>query len=134
MTRTQEREQAFILIFESEFQDGAASDLIAAARETMNWADSAYVDKTVSEVMEKKAEIDASFAAFLKKGWSIDRLAKVPLALLRLAVYEITSSDDVPASVAINEAVELCKKYATESDAAYLNGVLGSFVRAGEAE
>ena len=63
------------------------------------------------------------------KGWKTNRLPKVNLAILRLAIYEIKYVDDVPASVAINEAVELAKKYSGEGDYSFINGILGSVAK-----
>ena len=63
-------------------------------------------------------------------GWSINRLSKTVLAVLRLAIFEILFCDDIEAAVSINEAVEILKKYATKDDAKYVNGVLSSVVKA----
>ena len=64
------------------------------------------------------------------QGWTITRISKVALAILRLSVYEIMFSDAVPVSVSINEAVELAKKFGGDDDPSYINGVLGSVARA----
>lgn len=60
---------------------------------------------------------------------AVSRISRVNLALLRLALYEIKYASRVPVSVAINEAVELCKKYADKSDCVFINGVLGAYAR-----
>ena len=62
-------------------------------------------------------------------GWKIDRISKVALSILRLAIYEIKFIDDIPSKVSVNEAVELAKVFGLEKDAAYINGLLGSFVK-----
>lgn len=62
-------------------------------------------------------------------GWSIKRISKTSLCVLRLAIYEIKFMDDIPVSVSINEAVELCKKYATKEDASFVNGILSSVAK-----
>ena len=59
-------------------------------------------------------------------GWSIKRITKTALAILRLAIYEIKYYDEIPVSVSINEAVELAKKYATKEDASFINGILST--------
>ena len=120
MSRRTERENAFIVIFESLFNDVTVEDIIESAKETLDWEDNDYVHSTSNGVIDKLININ------LKNGWTVNRLSKVTLALLRLAIYEMKYVSDVPASVAINEAVELCKKYATDADASLLNGVLGS--------
>ena len=62
-------------------------------------------------------------------GWSIKRITKTALAILRLAIYEIKFYDEIPVSVSINEAVELAKKYATKEDASFINGILSTIVK-----
>jgi N utilization substance protein B len=62
-------------------------------------------------------------------GWAKERIAKVDLAILRLALYEIQFRDDIPDSVAINEAIELAKKYSTDESGGFVNGVLGKIIR-----
>ena len=65
----------------------------------------------------------------LKTGWTIERVSKVDLALLKLAIYEMKYADSVPDNVAINEAVELAKKYSSKDDASFINGILGAISR-----
>ena len=126
MSRRTERENAFIVIFESLFNDVTVEDIIESAKETLDWEDNDYVLSTSNGVIDNTAEFDELININLKNGWTVNRLSKVTHALLRLAIYEMKYVSDVPASVAINEAVELCKKYATDADASLLNGVLGS--------
>lgn len=129
MSRKAEREQAFIVIFEKSLNDGDLNEILADAREILEWKESVYVDSTTAGVFQNLETIDELISSKLKEGWSIARLSKVALALMRLAVYEMNYNDEVPDGVAINEAVELCKVYATETDASYLNGVLGALSR-----
>ena len=68
------------------------------------------------------------------RGWNMQRISKVTLALLRLSVYEILFDDTIPAGVSANEAVELAKKYGGKDDAPYINGVLSSVIKAFPAE
>ena len=63
------------------------------------------------------------------KGWSLERMARVDLAIIRLALYELLFMDDIPISVSINEAVELAKKYGNEKSSSFINGILGNFIR-----
>ena len=129
MSRHIEREHAFIVGFESLFDDSDIIDIISNASEALEWDKSDYVEAVSVGVLEKREELDKIINRYLKRGWSTARISKVTLALLRLAIYEIKYVDDVPESVAVNEAVELCKEYATESDASLLNGVLGSVIK-----
>jgi N utilization substance protein B len=87
-----------------------------------------YFSQLVDGVRQKQEEIDAAFADYLK-GWTKDRLPRVDLTIIRLAVYEIMFTDEVPDSVAISEAVLLAKKFSTEESRAYINAVLGNVSR-----
>ena len=78
-------------------------------------------------------EIDADISRFLKKGWSLSRISRTSLTILRLALYEIKYLDSIPESVSVNEAVELAKKY-TIDESGFVNGILGSFIRSREGE
>ena len=87
-----------------------------------------YAKALYSGVSAHTEEIDNIISSYLT-GWKLGRIAKVNLAILRLAVYEIRYLEDIPDSVAINEAVELAKTYSGSEDSAFINGVLGSVVR-----
>ena len=88
-----------------------------------------YIISAFKGVYENVEELDSVIEKYLTN-WTIDRISKVALAVLRLAIYEIKFMDDIPESVSIDEAVELCKKYSTTDDASFVNGLLGSMVRA----
>jgi N utilization substance protein B len=88
----------------------------------------AYARKAAQGVQDHLEDIDAAIEKYTV-GWQKKRISKVSLAILRLAVYEMKYEDDVPVRVAINEAVELAKKYATQEDASFVNGLLGSVAR-----
>lgn len=129
MTRTQEREQAFIMIFESEFNTEVGVDeLFSYAYETESFEKSVYTENVTRLALEKLSDIDSVIEKY-SVGWKKARLPKVTLAVLRLALCEIMFVDTVPVSVSANEAVELAKKYATESDASFINGILGTYIR-----
>ena len=91
--------------------------------------DAEYVDRAVWGVYENLAEIDGVIGEFLK-GWTVERISKIDLALLRLSIFEMLSLDDVPLGVAVNEAVELAKEYGSDDSPAFVNGVLGGVSRA----
>lgn len=128
MTRKEAREQAFILVFEKSFHDEPIPELIEAAREGRELEQDAFMEDAVSGVFEHLEEIDGVVAENLT-GWKLERLSRVALAALRLAVFEMLYREDIPVSVSINEAVELTKRFATKDDASYVNGVLGSVAR-----
>ena len=91
-----------------------------------------YIRRLVSLTEEKREEIDEYIEKYAK-GWKLSRISKTALAVLRCAIAEIRYMEDVPASVAINEAVELDKGYDEPETVAFVNGVLGAFMR-GEIE
>ncbi len=129
MTRTEEREQAFILIFEKAFNpDVSVDNLIEYAEETELFEQSLFSQTLAKSVYENIDNIDPVIERF-SVGWKKSRLPKVTLSILRLAICEIMYVDSVPESVSVNEAVELAKKYATPSDASFINGILGTYLR-----
>ena len=131
MTRKEAREQAFVLLFEKSFNSEMSFDQII---ENSQMADDFEPDEfavmLASGVDEHREELNDSISANLK-GWTISRVSRVTLILIQMALYQMKHCDDIPVSVAINESVEMAKKFATEDDAAYLNGVLGGIDRAG---
>ena len=122
MTRRELREQIFKLLFGVEFHDRQElPEQIAVYEETEEpWdtKDGAYISGKCKDIVAHLAEIDEAIDA-VAEGWKTGRMGKVDLTLIRLAVYE-----DVPVGVAINEAVELAKKYGTDESPAFINGVL----------
>ncbi len=129
MTRTQEREQAFIMIFEKVFNsDVGLDELFSYAYETKSFEKSVFSEALVKTVFENLEAIDSVIEKY-SIGWKISRLPKVTLSILRLAVCEIMFVDSIPESVSANEAVELAKKYATEADASFINGIIGTYLR-----
>ena len=128
LTRKQAREQAFILIFEKCFRDETVDEILETAVEFREFETDEYTVNTFKGVYENLETIDAKISANSQK-WDIARISRVSLAILRLALYEILFIDEIPESVSANEAVELAKKYAAESDASFINGVLGAVIR-----
>lgn len=127
MNRIQQREQAFFMIFQNLFTPLEDEDGIANYSEYVEEVGD-FAKTLYNGVIEHKNEIDEIISSF-SSGWKLKRLPKVNVAILRLAVYEIKFVDDVPNSVAINEAVELAKKYSGKEDASFINGVLGAYTR-----
>ena len=95
-------------------------------------ADRAYISRILDGVLSHVTELDEKISA-ASVNWSLERIAKVDLTILRLATYEILYEDDVPGSVAINEAVELANLYSEPSSGRFINGVLGTILRDKEA-
>ena len=129
MTRHEARELAFVLIFEKSFQeDVTIVELIENALELEIFPTNAFAENLAKKVYANLDEIDALISENLV-GWSAKRISKVSRAILRLAVCELLYSENIPVGVAINEAVEIAKKYATAEDASYVNGVLGTIAK-----
>ena len=131
MTRTDAREQTFILIFEKSFRDEPMSEIIELAENARMLTPNDYIRGVAVGTFDNIEMIDKQISNNLQ-GWKLERVSKVSLALLRLCIYEMFFEKDIPLKVSINEAVELCKKYAMPEDAAYINGVLGSISRSEE--
>lgn len=99
--------------------------------ETPGEEDTAYAEGIVAGIREHEAELDAAISAHAI-GWTTERMPRVDICILRMALYEMLYCEDVPDSVAINEAVELAKRFGGEHSASYINGVLGGASRARE--
>lgn len=127
MSRTEQREQAFCLVFQNLFNN---EETVSIYEENVAKVGK-YAKALFEGVVSKTDELDEIINTY-SKGWKTNRLPKVNLAILRLAVYEIKYVEDVPQSVAINEAVELAKKYSGEGDYSFINGILGSVARGEE--
>lgn len=128
MKRSEEREQAFILIFEKSFKEDSMNEIIRQSQENYPDELSEFAVSVSKDVIVNLPILDELIEKN-SRGWKKDRLPKVTLAILRLALYEIIYLEDIPISVSINEAVELAKKYAAENDAAFINGILGSIAK-----
>ena len=145
MTRNTAREIAVHLSYELSFTDKQVEDLLDQRltaesfsalsgedplyQEAPNAKQAEYIRALVCGVADHAPELD-EFIARYAKGWSFDRIPLVASAIMRVAMYEILYFRDVPNSVAINEAVEIAKKYETPETVKFINGILGSFVRA----
>lgn len=86
----------------------------------------AYLDQVVSGVVAHKAQLDEIIQNHLKKGWSIKRLSKMDVTILRIALYEMLFEEGVPNKVAINEALELAKTFSDDQSRRFVNGVLSN--------
>lgn len=117
-----------MLLFEKEFfKELSCSEIEEIFDENVEPL-SEYAKSTFQNVVSNAEEIDKNIGKYLK-GWKLSRLPKVNLAVLRLAFYEIIYEDSVPSAVAVNEAVELAKKYSGEEDHSFVNGVLRNYLR-----
>ncbi len=129
MTRSAARDLAFHLIFERAFREEAIEEIIADAEEARAIEEDEFALALTNCVNDHLAEIDAEIDRYSDK-WKVNRLPKVSLTVLRLAIGEMLYFREIPVAATINEAVELAKKYSMQEDAAYINGVLGAFAKA----
>ena len=126
MNRRQAREAVFELLFETEFKaDEAKEDIFALSTENREIEEDDYVRTAYFGVCEHLSEIDERINRHAK-GWKTSRISKVSRSLLRLCVYEMLYCEEIPVSVSINEAIELCKKFDEDKARAFVNGVLNS--------
>ena len=131
MSRREMRERLFKLLFRVEFN--SREELAQQERfffedeeNSSEQEENAKISEKFNRIIEKLEDIDHSLNEKVQ-GWDIGRMGKVDLTILRLAVYEIIYDEKIPTSVAINEAVELAKKFGQDSSPAFVNGVLAKF-------
>lgn len=140
MKRSQIREQIFKLLFRVEFNKaedmGEQVELFMEnptldndeddySDVTFTESEEAYILSKYDDIMSHLSELDEVIDN-TSKGWKSDRVGKVELTILRLAIYEIKFDDDIPASVAIDQAVELAKKFGRDESYAFVNGILAN--------
>lgn len=124
MNRRQARKQAFLLIFQYEFQPDEIDLLLEKFFEENDAADQrSYIENVVKGVASKIEEVDKIISEY-SKDWNVDRLSSVSLAVLRLGIYEILYIDDIPSVVSVNEAVTLAKEFEGEEAAPFINGIM----------
>ena len=126
MTRREAREEAFLMLFEAAFQPQKdPEEIYALAAKVRDIPENEYVRKVFFGVLNEREKIDGMIARH-SNGWKPDRLSFSAITVLRLSVYEMLYSEDVPARVSLNEAVELIKKYDDPKARAFVNGVLNA--------
>ncbi len=124
VTRREAREQALFLLFETEFHgDRSPEEIYSLAEEAREFRETEYIRDVYFGVLSEKEKIDERIIR-LSHGWTLERIAPLTRNILRLAIYEMTEREDVPALVAINEAIELVKKYDDEKARKFVNGIL----------
>lgn len=130
MGRKQAREGAVKLLFQMESTNDFSDEALDIFINNFEYEEdeSKYIKASFETIKDNLQTIDKNIMDNLE-GWSINRLAKVDLAALRVAIYEIMYRKDIPLQVSINEAVEIVKKYSAEDSYRFVNGVLGGFVR-----
>lgn len=135
MNRSAAREEAFKVLYSLEVQKKEEiKEQLELYLQNENITDKntvSYINSTIEGIYNNSDTIEQRISDNLKKDWKIERISKVDLALLKLAIYEILYTD-TPYKVAINEVLELSKKYSEESSSNFINGVLASIVKENE--
>lgn len=132
MNRSKSREQAFKLLYSMQI---AKSDdieeqikIYTEEEEITSSETIKYIEQIIKGIEEKSTDIEEQITENIKKDWTISRISKIDLSLLKLGIYEMLYAD-VPYKVVINEVVELSKKYGDDSSKSFVNGVLASIVK-----
>jgi N utilization substance protein B len=127
VTRREIREHIFLMLFRKEFYEREdlpeQIDIYLAQLEDPSTKDKQYLNNRLFAILEKVDEIDNMLSG-AASGWTLSRMGKVELTILRLAVFEMSFDDDIPVKVAINEAVELAKEFGGDDTPGFVNGVL----------
>lgn len=139
MRRREQREHIFKLLFMTHFnsQEEMPEQLSLYFEgieeiEILSEEDKTYMEEKYRNILKHMEAIDEKLNEY-SKGWKTTRMNRVDLNALRLAVYELEYDEDVPVGVAINEAVELAKRFGGEDSGSFVNGILGKIVRQGDA-
>jgi len=131
MSRRLSREEAFKVLFEMSFQsEEALPQILEYYYENLvnEQLEKEYFSNVVNGVCKNIVALDEHIACH-SIGWTKNRISKVSMSVLWIALYEILYMDDIPASVSANEAVELAKKYESPESGAFVNGIIGAFIK-----
>ena len=134
MSRKKARDNAFKCVYQLEFMDKQNVEEILAYCFVENEnieEEKKYINKVLNGICEHIEEIDEIILSKLKN-WSLERIAKIDLAILRLAIYEINYVSDIPVKVSANEAVELAKTYGNPDSKSFVNGVIAKVIQDGK--
>lgn len=129
MTKHEIREAAFIVLYQMELTNQSTEEIAECTSEAFEMPVNKAVISLADKVWEKRAEIDEIIGKY-SPSRAVNRISKVNLTILRISIYELTyQKDTIPPKVSINEAIELTKAYADNSDKAFVNGVLNSYFK-----
>lgn len=131
MKRSEIRENILKLLYLDDFHDNEELNtqfsLYFDNKKEFTEKDKTYIIHKANDILANKEAIDKDIESVSNK-WKVERMDKVDKAILRLAYYEIKMDDDIPDIVAVNEAVELSKKYSSDASPKFINGILSNFV------
>ena len=125
--RSKARKAALDLLYESDIRSRPATEILNERLTDLDYLIRDYTRNLIVGVSEKKSKID-EIILMRAKGWDLDRMPVIDRNILRLGTFELLWSDEIPANVAISEAVELAKSLSTEESASYINGVLAAIL------
>ncbi len=125
--RSKARKAALDLLYESDIRSRPATELLNERLTDLDYLIRDYTRNLIVGVSERKSKID-EIILMRAKGWDLDRMPVIDRNILRLGTFELLWSDEIPANVAISEAVELAKSLSTEESASYINGVLAAIL------
>ena len=135
MTRRELRENTFVMLFHKEFHDidemKEQFEFYFEKKAPMSEKDETYVSERVYDILSKLNEIDSDIEE-ASESWTVSRMSKIDLSIMRLAYYEMRFDESVPLQVAINEAVEIAKLYGGDNSPSFINGVLGKLAKNGK--
>ncbi|SHE45563.1 NusB antitermination factor [Seinonella peptonophila] len=129
MNRRLARESVLTTLYQLEFQPDEQSQIIHRQRTKLDRKTFLFYQQIVNGIQQHLNEIDQVIGKCLKSGWSIDRIASIDRAILRIAFYELLYEQETPIKVVINEAVEIAKSYSGDEASRFINGCLGKWVR-----
>jgi len=132
MNRRKSREIAMKLLFEMTINKEDYEEILLNFKENtdinLEDLDFQYIKNIINGIEEKKEEIDKKIQDNLKN-WKLSRLSKIDITILRISTYEMLYTEEVPDKVAVNEAIELAKKYSSDNSPSFINGVLGNMIK-----
>lgn len=132
MNRRKSREIAMKLLFEMTINKEEYDEVLDIFKENtemdLSDVDFQYIEKIIKGIGENTQNVDSEIEKNLKK-WKLNRLSKIDLSILRLSTFEINFMDDIPNKVAVNEGIELAKKYSDDNSPSFINGVLGNMIK-----
>lgn len=132
MTRREMREHLFRMLFRKEFHEEEELieqiDFYLEPIKKLEEKEAISLKERLSQIVDHLPQIDETLSE-ISSGWKLTRMGKVDLTIMRIAIYEIKYDDNVPDKVAINEAVEIAKKFGGESSGSFVNGVLAKLLR-----
>lgn len=130
MGRKKAREGTMKLLYQMEVNEDFSQESLDVFLKNFEFdnLEKKYILDAINKIKDNLEDIDKHIEINIE-GWDISRLAKIDLAVLRIAVYEILYREDIPIQVSINEAIETVKKYSLDDSFKFVNGVLGGFVR-----